>query len=137
MKTAAIIDLLQREIIPQLAADCHLWLWATNNFLRDGFAVVDALGFRYVANLVWVKDRYGLGQYMRGQHELCLFAVRGRAMLPVERRVSSVVDALRRDHSAKPSGAFAAFEKVSPGPRLEVFARGRRPGWDAWGNEVA
>jgi N6-adenosine-specific RNA methylase IME4 len=27
-------------------------------------------------------------------------------------------------------------EAVSPGPRLELFARRARPGWTVWGNEV-
>ena len=117
------------------APNCHLWLWVTNNFLRDGLALMDLLGFRYVTNLVWVKDRFGLGQYLRGQHELCLFGVRGR--LPsASRSVPTVVQAPRGKHSAKPAEAYAAIEAVSPGPRLELFARQPREGWTVWGNEV-
>jgi len=117
------------------AADCHLWLWVTNNFLLDGLAVMERLGFRYVTNMVWVKDRIGLGQYLRGQHELCLFGVRGKQPSQ-SRSVPSAIVAPRGRHSEKPQAAYDAMAKVSPGPYLEMFARTARPGWDAWGNEA-
>lgn len=126
--------------------DSHLWLWVTNNFLRDGLWLMEELGYRYVTNLVWVKAdpvpreglvrvQIGMGQYLRGSHELCLFGVRGRAMMP-EKAPPSVVLAPRGRHSAKPLAARRAIEQASPGPRLEMFARERFEGWDAWGNEV-
>lgn len=131
---------------------CHLWLWVTDNHLRDGLLVMDALGFRYVRMMCWVKasaisyksgrspkdsfrlDRFGLGQYMRGQHELCLFGVAGKTMKPPVNNVRSVVVAPTTDkHSEKPQAAYDAIERVSPAPRLEMFARAERPGWDVWG----
>lgn len=120
------------------AADCHLWLWVTNNFLEHGLLVMRALGFRYVTNVVWAKRRFGLGQYARGQHELMLFGVRGR--LPAIRKTRSLLggDLLpRREHSRKPDEQYEAIETVSPGPRVEFFARRPRADWDVWGNEVA
>ena len=137
MTTPSIEALLRDEILPQVADDAHLWLWVTNNYLPDGLRVIDGLGFRYVTNLAWVKDSFGLGQYLRGQHELCLLAVRGAAMVPEVRDVPSIVRCAKARHSQKPQAAFDAIARVSPGPRLEVFARERRAGWDAWGNEVA
>ena len=119
------------------ADDCHLWLWVTNNRLPLGLSIMTTLGFRYVTNLVWVKDRFGIGQYLRGQHEICLFGVRGKTMMPPIRNVPSVVHAPRTRHSAKPDLVFDAIERVSPGePRLEMFARQPRSGWTVWGNEV-
>ena len=90
--------------------------------------------------MAWVKQhndklQIGLGQYMRGSHELCLFGVRGKTMRP-EKAPPSVVIAERSKHSSKPAEAFAAIEQVSPGPRLEMFAREPRAGWDVWGNEI-
>lgn len=136
MKTGAILALLREQIRPLIAADAHVWLWVTNNYLPDGLRALDALDVRYVTNLAWVKPSFGLGQYLRGQHELCLFGVRGRAMLPPRRDVPSVINAAKARHSEKPEAAFETFERVSPGPRLEVFARVKRAGWDAWGDEV-
>ena len=118
---------------------CHLWLWVTNNFLPDGLHVMKALGFRYVTNAAWAKDRIGLGQYLRGQHEILLFGVRGR-LRSSSRSTSSLLGGRqlpRGAHSAKPEAGHVAAEQVSPGPRVEFFARQRRDGWDAFGNEVA
>jgi len=126
-----------------VAASAHLWLWATDNHLLDALHVVEALGFRYVRTMVWCKFssagklQTGLGQYMRGSHELCLFAVHGPTCKPATaNRQPSVVLAPRRLHSQKPDEAYRAIEMTSPGPRLELFARYSRPGWVAWGDEA-
>ena len=42
----------------------------------------------------------------------------------------------RTKHSKKPDAMYTLIEEASPGPYLELFARERRPGWAAWGNEV-
>lgn len=136
MPTRAIIALLRTEILPQLHDDCHLWLWVTNNFVQDGLDVINALGFRYINNLVWVKDRIGIGQYLRGQHELCLFATRGAAQMPPVRDVPSVVHCPKSEHSVKPQILYDHIERVSPAPRLEVFTRYKRQNWDAYGNQI-
>jgi len=115
--------------------DCHLWLWVTNNRLPIGLTVMADLGFRYVTNAAWVKDRFGIGYYLRGQHELVLFGVRGKQP-SLSRSVPSVVLAPRGKHSVKPEASYQMMEAVSPGPRLEMFARTARVGWDRWGNEV-
>ena len=138
------------------APDAHLWVWVTDNFLEDGLWLVRELGFRYVRCFPWVKVKdepqlddaellsedegqlqVGLGQYARGAHELLLFAVRGSLPVPPPAaRPRSVILARRGRHSAKPEKAFRVMERVSPGPRVEFFARAARPGWDAMGNEV-
>lgn len=139
LKTPDIIRVMLTAEQWKPAKDAHLWLWVTNNFLEDGLHVMKALGFRYVTNIAWAKDRMGLGQYVRGQHELMLFGVRGRLM-GQSNTVSSLLGGglLRRsEHSKKPDIQYLAIEQVSPGPRVEFFARRRRDGWDAFGNEVA
>lgn len=117
-------------------AGCHLWLWVTNNRLPLGLKIMERLGFTYKTNLVWVKDRFGLGQYLRGMHEICLFGVMGRPMLPSVRNIPSVITAKRREHSRKPDAMYDVIEAVSPAPRAELFARNMRPGWDAWGDQL-
>ena len=121
------------------AQDCHLWMWSTNNFLPDALWLMSALGFRYVTNAVWVKDRIGLGQYFRGQHELLLLGVQGSgpAVRTAARDLPSVVFAPRTKHSAKPTEAYELIEARSMGPRLEMFARHPRSGWACWGNDPA
>ena len=123
--------------------DSMLFLWATNNFLADAIATVEYWGFRYVTNLVWVKDRFGLGFYFRGQHEICLFGIRGKP--PHSRQGKSragrfippsIIQVPRREHSQKPIEVYDIIEGFSTGPYLEMFARTQRAGWDCWGNEV-
>lgn len=123
--------------------NAHLWMWVTNNYLREGLRAMDTWGFRYVTNFVWVKVteggevRGGLGQYSRGAHELLLFGVRGK--LPANEGAKYAdkltVELCRRgEHSAKPERFYEKIEAISPGPRLELFARDVRPGWWAIGN---
>ncbi len=130
------------------ADDSHLYLWTTNNFLPDALWVMGEVGFRYVTNIAWVKQRIGIGQYFRGAHELCLFGVRGAGLAlrraHTDRRDIStlledggVLKAARSEHSAKPAAFHELVEAASPGPYLEIFARAARPGWTSWGNEVA
>lgn len=144
MKTPDIIGaMLVEPIFRPDPSGCHLWLWVTDNYLTDGLLVMEALGFRYVRTMVWAKVKsgitpivqMGLGQYLRGAHEICLFGVMGR--LKAERRDQrSLFLAERTKHSKKPDEAFEIIEAVSPGPRLEMFARTERAGWDSWGNEL-
>jgi N6-adenosine-specific RNA methylase IME4 len=119
------------------AKNAHLYLWVTNNHLEEGLRVMKALGFRYITNIAWAKPSFGLGQYFRGQHELCLFGVRG--ILPSQatpRNVPSLITAPKGIHSKKPDGLYIYIERTSPGPRLEMFARNTREGWMSVGNEV-
>ena len=119
------------------ADDAHLWMWATCNHLPDALWLMKELGFRHVTDWVWVKDKIGLGQYRRSRHEWLLFGTRGKAMVPKPAWKDSVIEAPRTRHSAKPEEAYRIMEHVSPGPRLEMFARGlARPGWSSWGDGV-
>src|SRR5262249_32711497 len=93
---------------------------------------------RYATNIAWVKDKTGLGYWVRNQHELLLIATRGNIPSPApSRRPASVINAPRREHSRKPDEAYALIERMYPElPKIELFARQARPGWAAWGNEV-
>lgn len=124
--------------------NAHLYLWTTNNKLLDALEVVRAWGFEYKTLITWAKDRFGLGQYYRGQTEHCIFAVRG--VLPYRtqedgkraqgRTLIDGFDAPREEHSVKPELMRQWIERVSHPPYLELFARREAPGWDAWGNEI-
>lgn len=151
MKTADIPGVMKGAKDPsgsplwRPAGDSILWLWVTNNFLRDGLWVMEELGFRYVTNAVWVKPRMGIGQYLRGMHELLLLGVRGRglALACTDRRdlTSAIVAPVptengKRVHSRKPEAAYELIEARTMGPRLELFGRRPREGWTVWGNEI-
>jgi N6-adenosine-specific RNA methylase IME4 len=133
--TAEALARLSVEVDKWADPDCHLYLWTTNNFVREAFDVVDGWGFDYKTMLTWVKPQIGMGNYFRSRTEHILFAIRGE--LGTQRRdISNVVEAKRTQHSRKPDAFYDLVEAQSPGPYLEMFARRRRLGWDNWGNEA-
>ena len=116
--------------------DAHLWLWTTNAFLEAGFAVLRAWGFRYLAPIHWVKPS-GAGMWFIHRTQTILFGYRGKCRFPLARfKPNLFTSSNPARHSEKPEEAFTLIEAVSPGPRLELFARRQREGWTCWGNEV-
>src|SRR5262249_40334290 len=125
--------------VSELATDdAVLFLWTTAPHLQESFRVIEQWGFRYATNIAWVKDKTGLGYWVRNQHELLLIATRGSIPSPApSQRPPSVIHAPRREHSRKPDEAYALIERMYPElPKIELFARQARPGWAAWGNQV-
>lgn len=134
-------DICALPVESLVCPDAHLYLWVTNNFLPDGLQVMAAWGFRYVTCITWAKDKVGLGQYFRGMTEQLLFGVRGKPGYKTTAQgkrcqATTLINAPRGQHSTKPAHARQMIEHVSRGPFLELFARERVEGWDAWGNEV-
>lgn len=123
----------------------HLYLWVPNALLPDGLAVMSAWGFNYKANIVWHKirkdggsDGRGVGFYFRNVTEIILFGTRGRnaRTLAPGRRQVNLFATRKREHSRKPDEQYEIIESCSPGPYLELFARGTRPKWAVWGNQA-
>lgn len=122
----------------------HLYLWTTNRFLGEAFDVLRTWGFAYSTTLVWAKRPMGggLGGAYGISTEFVLFARRGT--LAAESRVTGTWFPWKRPydergkprHSAKPGDFYSMVESVSPGPRIELFARAARPGWDVWGDQA-
>jgi N6-adenosine-specific RNA methylase IME4 len=126
--------------VSELAADdALLYLWATAPKLAECILVLEAWGFAYRTNLVWVKDKIGMGYHARNQHELLLVAKRGSIPPPAPGdRVSSVIHADRTEHSAKPAIFYELIERWYPSlPKIELFSRAPRTGWAAWGNQAS
>jgi len=76
-----------------------------------------------------------MGHYFRNATEHLLFGVKGN-LGTASKVPANVFFAERTDHSSKPEKSYALIEEMSEGPRLELFARGQRVGWDSWGAEV-
>ncbi len=123
----------------------HCYLWVPNALLPDGLRVLDAWGFQYKSNIIWHKvrkdggsDGRGVGFYFRNVTEVILFGVRGknaRTLQPARRQVN-LFATRKREHSRKPDEQYQLIESCSPGPFLELFGRGIRPGWTVWGNQA-
>lgn len=118
--------------------DAVLFIWATNPKLEEAMQVITAWGFRYRTNMVWVKDKIGMGYYARQKHELLLIATRGEPPTPEpENRPASVFEYPRTEHSKKPEPFYEIIEKMYPElNKIELFARNKREGWDTWGNQA-
>lgn len=147
---------LQALPVSTLASrDAHLFLWTTGPCLRLAFDVIEAWGFRYSAvAFTWVKlkRRYdahqlrfaavadadlhvGLGLTTRKNAEFCLLARRGSARR-IAKDVREIILSPVREHSRKPDEARERIERYCAGPYVELFARDRRPGWEAWGDQI-
>jgi N6-adenosine-specific RNA methylase IME4 len=123
--------------IPSIAhQDCILWLWTTNFYMRHAYTVLDAWGFAEKTILTWVKDKMGLGDWLRGQTEHCIMAVRGSPPMPYITNESTVLYGKARAHSQKPEEFYAFVEKLCPAPRYcGLFERQQRDDWDMHGDE--
>jgi len=135
--TVSFEELLALPVGERADVDAHLYLWITNRSLPKGFALLDAWGFRYITCLTWCKPHFGMGNYFRGQTEQVLFGVRGSQ--PLKRKdVGTWFTAPRGPlgHSSKPVEFYSLVESCSPGPYLEMFARGGRKDWASWGAEA-
>ncbi len=140
------IDQIAALPVERLAlADCELWLWTTGPFIHEALHVVDAWGFQYRTKRVWAKSKPGTGFWVRGQTEDILIASRGKPRGRVQARagergsgaaLSSLLVTRHQRHSRKPRESYEDFEAVSGEPRLELFARRARAGWDSWGYEA-
>lgn len=128
-----------------LKPTAHLYLWVPNALLPEGLRVMLSWGFKYKSNIVWHKlrkdggsDGRGVGFYFRNVTELILFGVRGKnaRTLPPGRTQVNYMGTRKREHSRKPDEQYELVESCSPGPFLEMFARGTRPGWSVWGNQA-
>lgn len=143
-------DIAALPVLDLVADDAHLFMWVTNPYLYGGrFSditpnhILEAWGFKYKTMLTWVKTTKagaptsgGLGWFFRGATEHAIYATRGKASIPPSRREKNIIMAPTSGHSAKPDAFMEMVERVTEGPRIELFARSKRPGWVAWGNEI-
>lgn len=140
--TMSLGEIKSLPVADACADPAHLYLWVPNALLPDGLAVMAAWGFTYKSNIIWHKlrkdggsDGRGVGFYFRNVTEMLLFGVRGkkaRTLAPARRQVN-YIGTRKREHSRKPDEQYQLVESCSPGPGLELFARGSRPGWTSWG----
>jgi N6-adenosine-specific RNA methylase IME4 len=141
MKLSEICSLPVKDITDTSA---HLYLWVPNALLQDGLEVMKAWGFTYKTNIIWQKvrkdgepDGRGVGFYFRNTTEMILFGIKGsmRTLAPGRRQVN-VIKSMKQEHSRKPEEQYRIIEDCSPGPYLELFARGGRENWTLWGNQA-
>ncbi len=140
------LDDIKALPVSRISSDkSHLYLWVPNALLPDGLEVMEAWGFNYKGNIIWEKvrkdgepDGRGVGFYFRNVTEMLLFGIRGtnnRTLAPARSQVN-LIRTQKKEHSRKPDEIVPIIEQCSPGPYLELFARGDREGWAMWGNQA-
>lgn len=141
--TLSISEILDIPVDFVTAEKSHLYLWVPNALLLEGLKVMAAWGFEYKTNIIWHKirkdggpDGRGVGFYFRNTTEILLFGVKGKLRtLDAGRTQVNIIKSQKQEHSRKPEEQYKIIESCSPGPYLELFARGKRIGWDVWGDQ--
>ena len=141
--TMTLDDLRALPVVTWAAPDCALFMWAVRPMLPEALALGAAWGFTYkTVAFTWAKTtrvsgawHMGLGYWTRANPEDCLLFTRGRPRR-LARDVRQLIVEPVREHSRKPDGQYERIERLVAGPRLELFARTERPGWQAWGLEA-
>lgn len=131
-------ELSEFDVAKLAADDCHLFCWTTHKHLPMALRLLERWGFKYVLCMVWHKpggyQPFGLPQY---NNEFCVYARRGAPEFVETKAFFTCFDAPRREHSRKPDEFYDVVRRVSPGPRIDVFSREPRGGFDQFGNETA
>lgn len=141
-QTTTTADLSKIRVADLTAADCALFMWVVDSHFTEALELGRAWGFEFkTCAFVWVKSKpggwphVGMGYWTRKQTEQCWLFTKGSPKR-LSKGVEQIIHCPRGAHSAKPDRQYEHIEALVAGPYLEMFARSRRPGWEAWGNEV-
>lgn len=123
--------------LPEMTMDeCHMYLWTTQKFFFMAHRLMEYWGFNYIFQMTWMKNGgfqpFGLPQY---NTEFVLFGKKGPLPFVETKNFFTGFSAPRREHSRKPDEFYDVVKRVSPGPRIDVFSREKRDGFDQFGNE--
>lgn len=116
----------------------HVWMWTTWPMIRDRVPhrVLEAWGLEWSGEITWDKEIIGAGHYIRSQTEVLILATRNKLPLLHADQGGIVRVKRSRKHSEKPQEFRALVERLSPGPRIELFSRVAVEGWSRWGLEA-
>jgi len=133
MSLKEICDLPVAEISDK---DSVLFLWSTIPLIEYGFEVMKSWGYQYKTTIVWKKITHlGMGFWFKGRVEVCLFGIKGK-IKPFRYQKANFIQSKPGKHFEKPQEFFDLIDPIAPLPKIELFARTKREGWDCWGNEV-
>lgn len=144
-KTMPLEDIKKLPIQEIADEKCALFLWGTAPLIQDALDTIKAWGFRYINfGFGWVKKtktgkiHCGMGHYTRGNLEVCLLGLKNRmADKVIDHSILQIVESVIMRHSQKPDEIRKRIVRLFGDlPRIELFAREKTEGWDAWGNEV-
>jgi len=140
-----------RMSLPPIHDDAVLFLWRVSSMVEEAYQVVRAWDFVPKSEIVWnktvpsdatgEKDALGMGHIVRGSHETCIVARRGKLIKPMSKSERTSFRAPRTEHSEKPEEFYRIVERLYPlelwpEAHVELFARKRRKGWVSYGDEL-
>jgi len=145
-KVMTLSDII-RMPLPPIADDAVMFFWRVSSMVPEAYEVVRSWGFTAKSEIVWNKTdssgalSLGMGRIVRGSHETCIVATRGKGIAPLSRVEKTSFLAPRGKHSEKPEAFFHIVERLYPlelwpEAHVELFARKRRKGWIVFGDEV-
>jgi len=126
-------ELRECPYVPDKAADdCHLYLWTTHRFLPMAFRLAEHWGFKYQCLMTWVKNEGMVPYSWMYSTEHVLFCRKGNLQLD---RLGLRLDfaAKKREQSRKPDEFYDLVRQASPGPRIDIFSREKREGFEQFG----
>jgi N6-adenosine-specific RNA methylase IME4 len=139
------LDQIKAFPLPHMQRDSLLFMWRVSSQVEEAYQVVRAWGFEPKSEIVWEKltdpidarpkRHFGMGHYVRLEHESCIIATRGSPDIK-DRSIRSTFKAPIGVHSAKPDEFYQMVQQLSFGPFVELFARTARVGWRQYGNEM-
>jgi len=129
------VEQIESIIVPS-APKAHLWLWVLSQHIDWGYRVARAWGFEPLQTITWCKPGLGVGRFQCNTEHILVCRKGNRQGNPFGKTGGTWFNWCRGRHSEKPEEFYTLVENCSPGPRLEMFARKPRDGWDIWGNEV-
>lgn len=142
--TMSLEDIKNLPINNLADKNCVLFMWTTIPLLKDSFSVLDSWGFEY-KSIAFVRIKlnkksdtlfWGMGHWTRSNAELCILATKGHPKRK-SAKVHQVIMSHIQQHSKKPDEARERIiELIGDLPRIELFAREKKDGWDSWGNEI-
>ncbi len=134
--TMALQDIKELNVSDICENDCVLFLWATTPAIKEALEVMESWGFKYKTMITWEKtNKDCMGYWFRVCTEHLLVGVKGN--VKAFRNMSrTCYQEKRSKHSKKPIYFRKLIESLNINPKIELFARERFEGWDAWGNEI-
>ena len=134
--TMTIEQICALPVAQRAEENCILWMWTTNAHILTAAPIVLATrGFTPKTMLTWDKGSIGTGDWLRGQTEHCILAVKGKPIVQLTNQ-STIIREPPREPGRKPEKFYKLVEELCPGTKLEMFARTPREGWAAWGGEA-
>lgn len=125
-----------KQIKLPIEEQAHVYVWAINQHLDWAYDLTIHWGLEVIQIFTWCKNGLGVGQFQCNSEQILVCRRGSRHGNPFGKSKGTWFQWDRGIHSEKPQEFYELVEKISPAPRLDMFARKKRKGWDVWGNEV-